>query len=132
MLKGVWLAWGVPLFMLLHGDDSHPAGVLLAACGGWEGVAWEMCKALVCRLFVSVNIPVCAALLLSLVCFLGGCRCLSQADIYVKCPLVWCGGMRGTEADRHRQIPCGVRLPWLSRYITTTDYAFSLLTSSSV
>lgn len=56
--------------MLLCGDDSHPAGVLLTACGGWEGVAWKMCKALVCHLFVSVNIQVCAVVLLSSVCWL--------------------------------------------------------------
>ena len=54
-----------PLFMLLGGADSQPAGALLAACGGWEGVAWRICKALVCHLFVSIHSPHSAAAFLS-------------------------------------------------------------------
>lgn len=70
VLKGVWLVWEVPLFMLLHGNDSHPAGLLLAACGGWEGKAWKMCKVFVCHLFVSIHVPFYTVDFLSLVYWL--------------------------------------------------------------
>lgn len=65
--------------MLLPGADSQPAGALLAACGGWEGVAWRMCKALVCRLFVSIHLPPSAVAFLCSVCWLCSLMTSSRA-----------------------------------------------------